>query len=144
MAKRPVSAIMTRAPVQQVAPNSTVREACRIMAGRHIHSVLVMEEERLLGIFTTRDVLHRVLAPGHSPDDAKIRDFMTRDPDTIEPNEPIVEAIRRMDEFGYSHLPVVKDARVVGILSTRDFLIGDLQIIRSELETRKAVAERAW
>jgi predicted transcriptional regulator len=71
-------------------------------------------------------------------------EVMTTDPDTIRPHEPVDEAIRRMDEYGYRHLPVVEGGAVIGMVALRDCSIEDLAAMLAELETRRVVAERAW
>jgi predicted transcriptional regulator len=69
---------------------------------------------------------------------------MTKEPDTIRPREGIDELIRRMDAYGYRHLPVVEAGAVVGVVALRDCSIEDLAAMHAELETRRVVAERAW
>ena len=70
-------------------------------------SILIMDRERLLGIFTERDLLVRVVATGRNPAETRLPDVMTTDIETIGGDESIEEAIRRMDEGAFRHLPVV-------------------------------------
>ena len=139
-----VREIMTDGAVCQAPPGTSVREACRLMAEHQCGSVLVTERGRLLGIFTQGDLVRRVLAPGRDPNLTLLVEVMTADLDTIRPRESVDEAIRRMDEFGYRHLPVVEAGAVVGVVALRDCSIEDLAAMHAELETRRVVAERAW
>ena len=125
-------------------PGTSVRAACCLMAEHQCGSVLVIERGRLLGIFTRGDLIRRVLAPGLDPNLTLLIEVMTTDPDTIRPHETVDEAIRRMDEYGYRHLPVVEGGTVVGMVALRDCSIEDLAAMLAELETRRVVAERAW
>jgi CBS domain-containing protein len=139
-----VREIMTSDGLCQAPPGASVRAACCLMAEHQCGSVLVTERGRLLGIFTEGDLIRRVLAPGLDPNLTLLIEVMTTDPDTIRPREPVAEAIRRMDEFGYRHLPVVQGGQVVGVVALRDCSIEDLAAMHAELETRRVVAERAW
>jgi CBS domain-containing protein len=85
-----------------------------------------------------------VLAAGLDPNLTLLVEVMTKDPDTIGPRDTVDEAIRRMDEYGYRHLPVVERDAVVGMVALADCSIEDLAAMHAELETRRAVAERAW
>jgi CBS domain-containing protein len=139
-----VREIMSDGALCQAPPGTSVREACRLMAEHQCGSILVTERGRLLGIFTQGDLVRRVLAPGRDPNLTLLVEVMTADPDTIRPREGVDEAIRRMDEFGYRHLPVVEGGAVVGVVALRDCSIEDLAAMHAELETRRVVAERAW
>ena len=89
-------------------PSATVREACRYMRDRRVGAVLVTEgDHRLLGIFTGRDAVHRVLAEGRSAARTKLAEVMTRDPDTMPPGKTAIEALRLMEHGRYRHMPVV-------------------------------------
>jgi len=144
MKHRTVREIMSCIEVCQQPPEASVRDACRVMAEHRCGSVLVVEGGRLLGIFTERDAVERVFAREVDPNRTALADVMTREPETIGPHQSVDEAIRRMDEFGYRHIPVVEDGRVVGVMSTRDLSIEDLAAMHAELEARRTVAERAW
>jgi CBS domain-containing protein len=103
-------------------PNATVRDACQCMSDRQVGAVLVTEgDQRLLGIFTGRDAVHRVLAEGVSTARTKLVAVMTRDPDTMPPGKSAIEALQLMEYGRYRHVPIVNDGKVVGIVSRFDF-----------------------
>jgi CBS domain-containing protein len=103
-----------------IRPDETVFGAVKYMAENCCGSVPVMQGERLLGIFTERDLLVRVIAAGLDPARTPVREVMTTDLETIGAEELVAQAIRRMDEDGLRHLVVVDVGRVLGVLSTRD------------------------
>jgi CBS domain-containing protein len=113
-----VSDIMTSA-LFSIEPTTTVAEAATVMGERRIGSALVMEGERLLGIFTERDIV-RALGQHFDAAGHPVSDWMTKDPMTVEPHTSVEEALRTMFDRGFRHLPVVDGERVVGIVSMRD------------------------
>ncbi len=136
MVRRLMPEVVHDQQLAQLPGTATVREAARLMAARNIGSVLVVARDgRLEGLLTERDLLCRIVAPGRDPDRTRLHEVMTRDPDTIGPGEPAIEALRRMRDGGYRHLPVVDGSgRPVGIVSHRDFL--GAEKTRLEDETR--------
>ena len=144
MPERPVREILSRDTLVAGPPKMTVREAARRMAEHVCGSILVLDGETLVGIFTERDLLVRVIAAGRDPDGTRVAEVMTRSPDTIAAGAPVKEAIRRMDEFGYKHLPVMEGDRVVGVIAVEDIPIGELVGMSEELEERHRLAERMW
>lgn len=102
------------------APGAIVREVVDIMAKRRFGAVPVVEDDRLVGIFTERDVLVRVLAAGKNPDTTRLDEVMTRDPDTVKSSDAVLHALELMNQHGYRHLPVVDGDRLVGVVSIRD------------------------
>ncbi len=106
-------------PPRQVGPSQPVAEAVAIMRHERVGCLLVCEGQRVVGIFTERDLMRRVLAAGN-PLTTPVRDFMTPNPVVVHPKDPISTAIRRMEEGGYRHLPVVDErGRPVGVLSVK-------------------------
>ena len=103
-----------------MSPMTPVSSAAREMMERRIGAVLIVDDGTLQGIFTERDALVRVLAQSRDPQTTLVAEVMTRDPDTIGPDETVVHALSIMNERGYRHLPVVDDDRIVGIVSIRD------------------------
>ena len=115
-------------------PNATVREACQCMRDRRVGAILVTEaDQRLLGIFTGRDAVHRVLADGKSAATTKLDEVMTRDPTTIPPGKTAIEALRLMQDGRYRHVPIVDGDKVVGIVSRYDF--SGIELDRLDEET---------
>jgi CBS domain-containing protein len=115
-------------------PDATVRDACQRMRDHRVGAVLVTEgDQRLLGIFTGRDAVHRVLAQGKSATRTKLAAVMTRDPDTMPPGKTAIEALRLMEYGRYRHVPVVDDGKVVGIVSRFDF--SGIELDRLDEET---------
>jgi CBS domain-containing protein len=102
-----------------VGPDDTVGEAVAVMAQHRIGSVLVMDAERLLGIFTERDTV-RALSLSHDAPRHDIVSWMTHDPKTVSPDTDTEDALRTMLDNGFRHLPVVEDSKVVGMVSMRD------------------------
>jgi CBS domain-containing protein len=103
-----------------VAAGDRLGEAAKRMVARGVGAVLVMEGERLEGILTERDLM-RAVATGYS-DDAQVRDWMTRQPETVEASDATDHAASLMIHGGFRHLPVVDQGRVAGIISIRDLM----------------------
>jgi len=102
-----------------LGPDASVRDAVDLMRRHRVGCVLVCQADRLLGIFTERDLLRRVLAPGR-PLGVTLQECMTDEPVVVHRTESIGAAIRRMEEGGYRHLPVVDGSgRPVGVLSVK-------------------------
>ena len=112
--------------------SATVREAAICMSERQVGAVLVTCDGALEGIFTERDLLHRVVAPGRDPNGTRLVEVMTKNPDTIEADDYAIEALSRMSERGYRHLPVLDQGRLVGIVSRRDFLGEEIILVEEE------------
>src|SRR5262245_10082853 len=103
-------------PPLQVGSKSTVADAVQLMQQKRVGCVLVCEATRVVGIFTDRDLMGRVLA-ARKPLTCLLSECMTPSPVVVHPKDPISAAIRRMEEGGYRHLPVVDEAgRPLGVL----------------------------
>jgi CBS domain-containing protein len=101
--------------------SATVKDACRHMRDRRVGAVLVTEADRLVGIFTGRDAVHRVLAEGKSGARTKLSEVMTHNPTSMPPGKTAIEALRLMQDGRCRHLPIVEDGKVIGIVSRFDF-----------------------
>lgn len=122
MAYRHMSDIVRNQNPLTLPPRTSVKEACAAMRGRHVGAVLVTEGDRhLVGIFTGRDAVCRVLAEGRDPAATALAEVMTRNPDTMPPGKNAIEALRKMEDCGYRHIPVTENGKVVGIVSRGDF-----------------------
>lgn len=114
-----------------VPPDSSVRDAARLMRERNIAAVMICNGDQLAGIMTERDIAARVVAQGRDPETTTVAEVMTPDPDTLAPDDQASSALRMMREHNYRHLPVVEEGRPVGMVSIRDLYA----TVQSELET---------
>lgn len=106
-----------------VLPNTPVREAIRRMVDFNIGAVLVVNETgQLLGIFSERDLLMRVVGQHEQFENLSVSMFMTPKPEGVHPDHSVLFAVHKMDAGDYRHLPVVRDNRPLGVISARDIL----------------------
>jgi CBS domain-containing protein len=118
--REPVTLLGSRAPVCAEEPE-TVTAAIERMAKHGIGCVLVVREGRLVGIFSERDVLIRVLAGGLDPARITVGEVMTPDPESLPLDAEIAWAVNRMSIGGFRHVPLVdEEDQPVGILSVKD------------------------
>jgi CBS domain-containing protein len=139
---RTVGELIERDAVLTAGPAMTVAEAARRMAQAACGSILIVRGDDLVGIFTERDLLVRVVGAGRDPAAVVLEEVMTRAPDTIPVEAPVGEAVRRMDAFSYRYLPVLEGARVVGVISLRQLPFSGVLAMQDELGARHAIAER--
>lgn len=119
------------------APGTTVSIAAKRMAEKRVGAILVVEGERLVGIFTERDALFRVIARGLDPQATFLADVMTPEPKTIFPDKSFGQAMMVMHDNHFRHLPVIENGKPVGIVSARDALDPDLEEFVAEERRRK-------
>ncbi len=122
MVRKIIPDIVSDQDIFELAGDATVRDAAKGMAERNINSVLITKAGRLTGIFTGTDLVKKVVAVGLDPDLTTLSDVMTRDPETVSPSLNAVEALHRMQDGRFRHLPVVENGELAGIVSRRDFL----------------------
>lgn len=101
-----------------VAPDTTLDVTIARMHGSGVDCVLVVEDGRLVGIFTDRDAVVRVA--GMRLDTIRVSDFMTPDPVVLRHDDPIAVAIHKMAVGGFRHIPIVEDGRPTGVVTARD------------------------
>ncbi len=106
--------------VYSVGPEATVAAAVRMMNEKNIGAVAVVEGERLVGLFTERDVLRRVIDAGLNPDTTPMYEVMTRQLVFVRSNTTVEEALVIVNAKNCRHLPVMDDERLVAMLSIRD------------------------
>ena len=119
----------------------TVGEAARLMKQSKFGAVMVVESGKLVGIFTERDALFRVVAEGLNAQVIRLGDVMTRDPQTIRPDKPFVDALHLMHVSGFRHVPVVEAGRPIGMVSARDALGEELENFIYELLRQKQIKD---
>ena len=122
MPLRQLSDIICNQRPLMLEPACSVRDACKQMRDRRVGAVLVGDNDgRLLGIFTGRDAVARVLAMGKSPTKTTLGDVMTPNPTTMSQKMTAIDALRLMWDGGFRHIPLVEDSKVVGVISRGDF-----------------------
>jgi CBS domain-containing protein len=102
-------------------PDLTVSEAAQVMIDEGIGSIGVVDQGRLVGIFTERDAL-RVAAAGADTAMVTVETWMTPDPDALTPDVNVEDAAEWLLATGYRHLPVVDDGTLIGVVSIKDIL----------------------
>lgn len=114
---------------------ATVRSACQQMADRRAGSVLVTDERGVLvGIFTGRDAVCKVLAAGMDSTTTPLREVMTSRPVTMSPEMTAIDALRLMWDGGFRHVPLVDGERLLGVVSRGDFVSDEHQRLEEERE----------
>jgi CBS domain-containing protein len=124
-----------------VSGSMTVREAAKLMKSKHYGAVLVTEGDALLGIFTERDAVFRVIAAGRDPETTQLAEVMTKEPKTITSDKTFGHAMLMMHEGGFRHVPVIDDGKLVGMVSSRNALDPDLEEFVFEEHRRKRLLE---
>jgi CBS domain-containing protein len=136
MYEQPVRQVMAGAELLTAPPQTTVAEAARMMALRKTGAMVVVDGDRVVGIFTERDVVFRVVAMGRDVETTQVADAMTRSPVTIAPEKPFGVALAMMHKHGFRHLPVVDGERPIGIVSARLALDPDMEDFVAESRRR--------
>ena len=107
--------------VWSIAPEASVFQAIELMADRHVGALMVIAEEKLVGIISERDYARKVILRGRSSKDTRVSEIMTSPVIFVEPHFTVDECMRLVTENRIRHLPVVENERVIGVIS-----IGDL------------------
>ncbi len=115
----PISVLRPKAPAS-VRPNTTVLDAVHLMTQKKIGCVCVTENEKLVGIFTERDVLRKIVEPGLDARKTLVSEVMTHNPETLTPRDRMAFALNKMHVGGYRHIPLVDGTKLVGVISVRD------------------------
>ena len=141
MSNRSIRDVIAEQEPITASESITVSAAAQLMKRNEVGAVMVVEEGRLVGVFTERDALFRVLAEGRDTRTTRLSDVMTRNPATIHPDRPFAEALHIMHEGGFRHVPVVEDGRPVGMVSARDALGPELEDFVYEMLRQEQVGD---
>ena len=117
-----------------VSPEMTVTEVAVKMADARIGAVVILNDEKLMGIFTERDLLNRVVSAKKDPSTLKVSDVMTTNVCVCTVDDSYEECLAQMKQIGCRHMPVVDGDKLVGILSIRDLLKYQVSVKDSELK----------
>src|SRR5579872_7534078 len=121
-----------------VESTRTVLEAARYMMEHNVGAVPVLRNGDLIGIFSERDIMNRVVAVGRTPGTTSVSEVMTANPRAVPADESLEECLFIMREFGFRHLPIVEGSQLKGLVSLRDVLMH--QADELERQARKAAS----
>ncbi len=125
--------------VFSVAPDKTLVEACREMQTRRIGAVMVCDSDRVVGVLSERDVVRAVATSGPEALSEAVSVYMTRDIVFAEPTDTVAILMSRMTDRRIRHLPVLREKRLIGVIS-----IGDVVKCQIEEATREAESLRTY
>ena len=130
---------IARTPLVTVSPDATVMEAVRIMDKESIGAVAVTQNHCLIGMFSERDLMSRVVSERQDPERILIQDVMTSPVETIHRDSPADEALKLMLEKHIRHLPIVdRDGRLAGMISMRSLLHDKIEELTDQLDSLEA------
>jgi CBS domain-containing protein len=140
MSERTIRAIIEGQEPVTAPADSTVTEVAQLMKQHNVGAVMVVDGGKLVGVFTERDALFRVVAAGRNGG-TPLSEVMTRNPKTIHPDRPFAYALQMMHEGKFRHVPVAEDGRPVGMVSARDALGPELEAFVYEMLRQDQVNE---
>ncbi len=124
--------------VYTLNPNWTVLEAARYMAERRIGAAAVLDGDRVVGVFSERDLMTRVVVAGRDASQTSVSEVMTRDIVVGHPEHTYEEGIALMQKARCRHLPIVQEGRLLGFISLRDLLQGEIEEKDEEIKFMNA------
>ncbi len=133
MTERTIREIIAGQELLTAPASMTVAEAARLMRQRNVGAMMVVDGDKLAGVFTERDALFRVVAAGLDVGNTPLSVVMTKNPQSIAPDRSFVQALGMMHEGRYRHLPVVENGRPVGMVSVRDAFGPELEAFIYEI-----------
>ncbi|HLD96711.1 MAG TPA: CBS domain-containing protein [Candidatus Nanoarchaeia archaeon] len=116
-----VSEFMTR-DIVEVTPGTTAMACAQVMATERVSSAAITENNRIVGIVTEKDLARKIVAKGHDAQKIMVKDIMTKEVITVEPETSLYDAMLKLSENKIKHLPVVKDNLLLGIITAMDIL----------------------
>lgn len=137
---KPVSELFKRNPasVIRVAPRDNVFDALHVLAEHEVGALVVMEGDKLVGVFSERDYTRKIALQGRNSKDTTVAEIMTRNVFTVSPGTRTRECMALMSQKKIRHLPVVDGDKVVGMISIRDLMddiIADHEPTISQLQS---------
>ena len=112
---------MTKKPIT-VSPSTSIKECAEIMAKNKVGSLIIRENNKLLGIIKERDIVRSVVLENKKPSEALVKDYMIKDVVTVSPNEDIYDALVVMRDEDVRMLPVLDGKKLIGLLTVKDIL----------------------
>jgi CBS domain-containing protein len=135
---KPIQELLDKEGALCVAKDQPVLEVARLMTQWNVGAVTVLDEERLVGIFSERDLMNRVVSKGLPPERTPVEQVMTQNPVVVDAQSSVEHCMRIMNQAKCRHLPVVHEGKLVGMISMRDLLLFSLTQKDGEIELMRA------
>jgi CBS domain-containing protein len=133
-----ISNLLQNQVTVSVPPTHTVLEVARLMVEHNIGAVPVLHDGLLVGIFSERDLMRRVVVPGKDPAHTRVGEVMTEDPLTVDPKDSLEVCMTLMRRHSFRHLPICQGRELRGVVSLRDILLHDLDAKDDEVRMMRA------
>lgn len=130
--------LVSRQETYRADINQTVLDVAQAMVDRNIGAVPVLQDGLLVGVFSERDLMKRVVVTGRDPARTLVGEVMTDDPLTVGPQESLETCLALMRRHGFRHLPICEGKQLVGIVSLRDMILHDLDEKDDEVRMMRA------
>lgn len=117
-----IAEVIEGRPLVYAESSENVRDVARKMSDRNVGAVAVLDAGKLVGIFSERDLMKRVVAEGRDPEKTQVQNVMTKDIIVAESADDLDSALQKMHSLGCRHLPVVDAGNLIGMISLRDLL----------------------
>lgn len=141
MPTRTLQSIVSQRSLVIGKPTMSVYDAAVAMREKDVGSVIIEENGQLVGIFTERDLLNRVVAVGKDPAKTSLSEVMTRDVIGLEGDKPLSHALHLMHQNAFRHVPVLEQGKPIGMVSARDALGIEWQQFQREIKLADDIAE---
>jgi CBS domain-containing protein len=139
MNRKIIPDIVAATNILTMTSDGTAEEAAKLMAGKNIAAMIVVDSDGLIsGIVTERDLCQRVMAKRLDPAATSVGDIMTKNPDTLAPDDSAGDALELMQTRKYRHLPVVKDGKCQAVVSVRDLYSAVKEALEQEVRETEA------
>ncbi|MEQ8666081.1 MAG: CBS domain-containing protein [Rhodospirillales bacterium] len=139
MHRKIVPDVISDQDVAAVTVGTTALEAAEKMAAANIAAVVVNDDAgKLIGIVTERDLTRDVVAKGQVPSQVRVGDIMTKNPDTLAPDDSAMDALQLMHNRKYRHLPVAVDGKCIGMVSVRDLYESVMDALQEDIRETEA------
>jgi CBS domain-containing protein len=135
--------VVQRLNLVSAQPDARVMDAAVAMSEGRIGAIPVIEGERLVGIFSERDLMTRVVVPGRDAEQTRVEEVMTHKVITSGLDESVDRCLEKMQRAGCRHLPVIQDGRVIAMLSMRDLLRDEIEEQDEEIRHLRAYIHQA-
>ena len=127
MPDKPISSLIQSGPVDHISEDQRVLDAARYMAEVKRGAVPVITDGRLVGMFSERDLMLRVVLADKNPAEVIVSEVMTRDLVIAQLSDSVRDCLIKMQKMHFRHLPVVEEGRLVGLISLRDLMAMDAE-----------------